>query len=68
VRLLFDDWTAAPKVIWLRRWAHPTNAAEDLLRRSALRIAEFARDPEPGVLILDNKSGSGKGPLPDPVE
>ena len=44
-----------PKVIWLRRWTHPTNDAEDLLRRSALRITEFERDPDLGVLILDKK-------------
>jgi len=44
-----------PKVIWLRRWMHPTNDAGDLLRRSALRITEFERDPELGILILDNK-------------
>ncbi len=44
-----------PKVIWLRRWTHPTNDAEDLLRRSALRITHFERDPELGVLILDKK-------------
>ncbi len=44
-----------PKVIWLRRWIHPTHDAEDLLRRSALRITEFERNPELGVLILDKK-------------
>lgn len=44
-----------PKVIWLRRWTHPTHDAEDLLRRNALRITEFERDPELGVLILDKK-------------
>jgi len=43
------------KVIWLRRWMHPTNDAEDLLRRSALHIAEFERDPELGILIFDKK-------------
>jgi len=42
-----------PKVIWLRRWTHPTRDAEDLLRRNAIRIAEFERDPELGVLVLD---------------
>ena len=44
-----------PKVIWLRRWMHPTNDAGDLLRRSALRITEFERDPELGILIFDKK-------------
>jgi predicted nuclease of predicted toxin-antitoxin system len=33
-----------PKVIWLRRSTHPTNDAEDLLRRSALRITDFEQD------------------------
>jgi hypothetical protein len=34
---------------------HATNDVEDLLRRSALRITEFERDPDLGVLILDKK-------------
>jgi predicted nuclease of predicted toxin-antitoxin system len=42
-----------PKVIWLRRWTHPTRDAERLLRREAIRITEFAADPELGVLVLD---------------
>jgi len=42
-----------PKVVWLRRWAHPTRDAERLLRREAIRITEFAADPELGVLVLD---------------
>ncbi len=42
-----------PKVIWLRRWRHPTRDAEELLRRNGVRIAEFESDPELGVLILD---------------
>src|SRR5438445_6104608 len=45
------------KVIRLRRWTHPTNDAEDLLQRSALRITDFERDPELGVLILEKNSG-----------
>ena len=41
-----------PKVIWLREGAHPTKDAERVCgtRRSA---AEFARDPELGLLILE---------------
>ena len=35
-----------PKVIWLREWTHPTKDAERALRNEAIRIAEFARDPE----------------------
>jgi len=42
-----------PKVVWLRRWTHPTRAAERILRREAIRIAEFSADPELGVLVLD---------------
>jgi predicted nuclease of predicted toxin-antitoxin system len=42
-----------PKVIWLRRWTHPTKDAERVLRREAIRITEFAADPELGVLVLD---------------
>jgi predicted nuclease of predicted toxin-antitoxin system len=42
-----------PKVIGLRRWGHPTHDAERVLRREAIRITEFAADPELGVLVLD---------------
>ena len=42
-----------PKVIWLRRWTHPTRDAEQVLRREGIRISEFVADPELGVLVLD---------------
>jgi predicted nuclease of predicted toxin-antitoxin system len=42
-----------PKVVWLRRWTHPTRDAEQVLRREAIRMTEFAADPELAVLILD---------------
>ena len=42
-----------PKVVWLRRWTHPTRDAELVLRRDAIRITEFSADPELGVLVLD---------------
>lgn len=42
-----------PKVVWLRRWTHPTKDAEQVLRRQAIRITEFAADPELRVLVLD---------------
>jgi predicted nuclease of predicted toxin-antitoxin system len=42
-----------PKVVWLRRWTHPTRDAEQVLRREAVRITEFVADPEFGVLVLD---------------
>ena len=43
-----------PKVVWLRRWTHPTRDAERVLRREAIRITEFAADPELAVLVLDS--------------
>jgi predicted nuclease of predicted toxin-antitoxin system len=42
-----------PKVVWLRRWTHPTRDAERILRREAIRITEFSDDSELGVLVLD---------------
>jgi predicted nuclease of predicted toxin-antitoxin system len=42
-----------PKVIWLREWTHPTKDAESVLRNEAIRIAEFVRDPELGLLIFE---------------
>lgn len=44
-----------PKVIWLRRWDHPTRDAEALLRREAVRITEFAADAELAILILEKR-------------
>ena len=38
-----------PKVVWLRRWTHPTRDAEQVLRREAIRITEFAADPDLGL-------------------
>ncbi len=42
-----------PKVVWLRRWTHPTRDAEHELRRDAIRIRDFTADPEQGILVLD---------------
>jgi predicted nuclease of predicted toxin-antitoxin system len=42
-----------PKVVWLRRWRHPTRDAEQVLRRDAVRITEFVADPELAVLVID---------------
>jgi predicted nuclease of predicted toxin-antitoxin system len=42
-----------PKVIWLRRWTHPTRDAENVLRREAIRIVQFERDAEVGLLVID---------------
>jgi predicted nuclease of predicted toxin-antitoxin system len=41
-----------PKVIWLRGCDCPTAVARDLLRREAIRVAEFFDNPERAVLIL----------------
>ncbi|MEQ1947125.1 MAG: DUF5615 family PIN-like protein [Bryobacteraceae bacterium] len=52
----FDMATALgppPKVIWLRRWTHPTRDVESILRREAIRIRTFDDAPELGVLVLD---------------
>ena len=46
-----------PKVIWLRRWAHPTRDAEHLLRREAIRVTEFAAHPQTGLLVLEISKG-----------
>ena len=40
-----------PKVIWLRRWAHPTRDAEFVLRRNAVRVTEFVADSTLGFLV-----------------
>ena len=44
-----------PKIVWLRRWTHPTRDAEFLLRRDAIRLTEFAADPARGCLLLDRQ-------------
>jgi predicted nuclease of predicted toxin-antitoxin system len=41
-----------PKVIWLRGCDYPTLVAERLIRSQAIRIGEFLRDPDQGLLIL----------------
>lgn len=50
-----------PKVVWLRRWTHSKSDAERVLRREAIRITEFAADPELAVLVLDRGRGFGAG-------
>jgi predicted nuclease of predicted toxin-antitoxin system len=42
-----------PKVVWLRRWRHPTKDTEHILRREAIQISDFLAEPELGVLVLD---------------
>ncbi len=41
-----------PKVIWLRACDYPTVVAERLIRRQAIRVAEFLQDRDQAVLIL----------------
>ena len=50
-----------PKVIWFRRWAHPTRDAERVLRREAIRIQAFFSEPDLGVLVLDLQASSPIG-------
>lgn len=44
-----------PKVLWLRRWTHPTRDAESVLKREAIRIAQFEGDSELGLLVIDKE-------------
>ena len=44
-----------PKVVWLRRWTHPTRDAEFVRRRDAIRITDFVADLTLGVLLLDRQ-------------
>jgi predicted nuclease of predicted toxin-antitoxin system len=41
-----------PKVIWLRGCDYPTAIAERLIRTHAIRVGEFLRNEDQGVLIL----------------
>jgi hypothetical protein len=41
-----------PKVIWLRACDYPTAVAEPLIRRQAIRVAEFLQDRDQAMLIL----------------
>jgi predicted nuclease of predicted toxin-antitoxin system len=49
---LATTWGPPPKVIWLRGCDYPTAVAEQLIRSQAIRVAEFLRDKDQGVLIL----------------
>lgn len=56
MRLLFDENLShklVQRLADLCQWTHPTRDAERVLRRKAIRMTEFAADPELGVLILD---------------
>ena len=41
-----------PKVVWLRGCDYPTEVAETFIRGHAIRIADFLKSREQGVLIL----------------
>ena len=41
-----------PKVIWLRGCDYPTDAAEELIRNRAIRLAQFLQADDQGVLVL----------------
>ncbi len=41
-----------PKVIWLRGCNYPTNTAEQIIRKHAIRIGEFLDDNSQAILIL----------------
>jgi predicted nuclease of predicted toxin-antitoxin system len=41
-----------PKVIHIEECDFPLRIIEDLLRRSAVRISEFRKDPDRGLLAL----------------
>ena len=41
-----------PKVIWLKGCDFPTAIVEEMMRREAIRISEFEKDPEQAVLVL----------------
>ena len=41
-----------PKVIWLKGCDYPTADPETLIRKEAIRIAEFEKDRDQAVLVL----------------
>jgi predicted nuclease of predicted toxin-antitoxin system len=41
-----------PKVIWLKGYDYRTAIVEEVMRREAIRIAEFEKDPEQVLLVL----------------
>jgi predicted nuclease of predicted toxin-antitoxin system len=46
-----------PKRIHLERCDFPADVIEELLRQNAIRISEFEREPNAGLLILRNSQG-----------
>ena len=50
-----------PKVIHLEECDFPLRMIEELLRQSAIRISEFEKDPDTGLLSLRFPSAKGSG-------
>jgi predicted nuclease of predicted toxin-antitoxin system len=50
--LLAEQRGAPPQVIYLPQCDFPAAVIEELLRRNAVRIAEFLRDPGSSVLVI----------------
>jgi hypothetical protein len=49
---LFNRSGPPPKLIHLERCDFPFHVIEELLRQNAIRISEFDKDPNAGLLIL----------------
>ena len=49
-----------PKVIHIEECDFPLRIIEDLLRRSAVRISEFQKDPDGGLLVLRFANPDGR--------
>jgi predicted nuclease of predicted toxin-antitoxin system len=49
---LFNRLGPPPKLIHLERCDFPFHVIEELLRQNAIRISEFDKDPNAGLLIL----------------
>ena len=49
---LAQRFGSPPKLIHIEECDFPLRVIEDLLRRSAVRISEFQKDPDRGLLVL----------------
>jgi predicted nuclease of predicted toxin-antitoxin system len=49
---LAQRFGSPPKLIHIEECDFPLRVIEDLLRRSAIRISEFGKDPDRGLLVL----------------
>jgi predicted nuclease of predicted toxin-antitoxin system len=55
--ILSGNRGSPPKVVHLEECDFPLRVIEDILRRNAVRIAEFANDPEAGLLSIRVDAG-----------